>query len=240
MGDTFTESLPLDWLAPYVEQMEASPHIWQILTKRPRRMLKFFSDLGRVPANFWLGVSVIDPRAFRGRMDAMLAIRERFPFARTFASWEPVISPLPWREEDLRALDWLIYGGASGPGAKECDSRMIENHLPRCREYGVAPFVKQLGSNPVGVGDLASRKGSDMREWPLRDGLEHEGMAAGLLANWLTEQPSRAVLYRSAASIARQLGKPEEARKLATEGLRGAIHPEIIAELEEILAEVES
>src|SRR2546422_6701998 len=34
MGDTFSEDLPVDWLAPYLDQLEASPHIYIVLTKR--------------------------------------------------------------------------------------------------------------------------------------------------------------------------------------------------------------
>src|SRR5262245_31262275 len=41
MGDTFTEGLALDWLAPHLPRMAASPHQWLLLTKRPRRMAEF-------------------------------------------------------------------------------------------------------------------------------------------------------------------------------------------------------
>ena len=47
MGDTFTEELPLDWLRPHLLQMEESPHRWLILTKRPRRMRRFFEQVDR-------------------------------------------------------------------------------------------------------------------------------------------------------------------------------------------------
>lgn len=178
MGDTFTESLPLDWLLPYVPAMEASPHIWQFLTKRPVRMLKFFEQLGRVPRNFWLGCSVIERRAFRGRMDSMLRLQRAFPRARLFVSWEPMIEPLPWTDEDICAASWLLLGGESGHGARACDTGLIREAIGFCRRAGTAPFVKQLGSAPYRTTNivpspvlpeylrLRSRKGGDPAEWP--------------------------------------------------------------------------
>ena len=41
MGDAFTVSLPLDWLAPYLPAIARSPHRHLFLTKRPDRAAEF-------------------------------------------------------------------------------------------------------------------------------------------------------------------------------------------------------
>lgn len=190
MGDTFTESLPLDWLLPYIPAMEASPHIWQFLTKRPYRMLKFFEQLGRVPANFWLGCSLIERKAFRSRMDAMRRLQKAFPFARLFGSWEPMIEPLPWTDDDICTFSWLILGGESGTNVRPCDIEWIRDAIGFCRRADTKAFVKQLGSHvvtsgcsspgqhwPAGVkrtdkyngnfrAHLVDKKGGSPAEWP--------------------------------------------------------------------------
>ena len=74
-----------------------------------------------------------------------------------------------------RHLDWVIVGGESGPGARPFDIAWARDIIRQCRVAGVAPFVKQLGSDPRegnrnGSGyvrlRLKDRKGGDMSEWP--------------------------------------------------------------------------
>lgn len=48
-------------------------------------------------------------------------------------------------------------------------------------------------------------------------------------------QPFRSVLYRSAAEMALQLGKTDEAIELATEGLSQCFHKELRQELLDVL-----
>jgi protein gp37 len=85
------------------------------------------------------------------------------------------------------ALDWVIVGGESGPGARPCRIAWIRSIVRQCEAAGVPVFVKQLGSKPEGdptpppiynpetgvtrhrvmqVVDIRSRKGSDPSEWP--------------------------------------------------------------------------
>ena len=68
-----------------------------------------------------------------------------------------------------RAIDWLIVGGESGPGARVCEVGAVKNMVRQCAAFDVPCFVKQLGSKPVWMGEplkLKSRKGSDPAEWP--------------------------------------------------------------------------
>ena len=63
----------------------------------------------------------------------------------------------------------------------------------------------------------------------LEKALQLESKAASLVP--LELEPTRSVLYRSAASLALEAGKPAEARELAAEGLRGQPPMELREEL---------
>jgi tetratricopeptide (TPR) repeat protein len=71
-----------------------------------------------------------------------------------------------------------------------------------------------------------------------RQALPYEAKAAAMLFDRLDAEPSRSVLYRSAASLALQCGEYEEAERLIATGLAGHPPDEIAAELRDLLAEV--
>ncbi len=87
----------------------------------------------------------------------------------------------PSEAEALPALDWVIVGGESGPGARPCDVEWLRSLVTQCRESETPIFVKQLGARirwgKLG-GDLGSAmdsrvaggvthsKGADPTEWP--------------------------------------------------------------------------
>lgn len=59
----------------------------------------------------------------------------------------------------LNKLHWVIAGGESGPGARQCHVGWIRSIVKQCAAAGVACFVKQLGSKIVIRNDSFS-------EWP--------------------------------------------------------------------------
>lgn len=63
------------------------------------------------------------------------------------------------------AVDWIIIGGESGPGARPFDLAWGRRVVEQCASAGVAAFFKQAGSNPIGL-RLRDRSGGDMAEWP--------------------------------------------------------------------------
>ena len=175
MGDTFTESLPLDWLAPHIPAMAAAPCIWMMLTKRARRMRRFWEAYGPVPSNFWLMTSVTGA-ATAGRVAELAAI----PDAARLVSYEPM---LEWLDLPLTGIDGVIFGGESGPDARPTPIEWIRRGVAECRAAGASPFVKQLGALPLydaQPGDHGTRvravdghlclslsdpKGGDWSEW---------------------------------------------------------------------------
>lgn len=121
MSDLFHEQIPFGFIAQVFAVMALCPqHQFQVLTKRPERMLEFFSDYAaggrhiweagqgiRMPRgtdkpapgwplpNVWLGVSVEDQRTADERIHLLL----QTPAAVRWISAEPLLGPV-----DLRYL----------------------------------------------------------------------------------------------------------------------------------------
>ena len=204
-SDMFHEALDDDAIdRAFAVMADASRHTFQVLTKRADRLPRFLGDEKRrrtriagwlkgnhfacaddcsvwlntwpVP-NVWLGVSVED-RAHKGRIEALRAT----PAAVRFLSLEPLLEDLG--DLDLLGISWVIVGGESGIDARMCDLGWIRSIVRQCRAAGVAVFVKQVGSAPVGSCcdvlppnvdfhdtpryqiPIKNRKGADPSEWP--------------------------------------------------------------------------
>ena len=78
---------------------------------------------------------------------------------------------------EATGIAWIIVGGESQQGggkARPFDLAWARTTIEQCRAAGVAPFVKQLGSNPVretihkdyGRFNFKDRAGADPVEWP--------------------------------------------------------------------------
>lgn len=65
-------------------------------------------------------------------------------------------------------LDWTIIGGESGPRARPFDLAWARSIVAQCRAAGVAPFVKQLGSNAIYSPTDGAREESSA-PWPTKD-----------------------------------------------------------------------
>lgn len=72
-----------------------------------------------------------------------------------------------------RPLDWVIIGGESGHGARECEVSWIRRIVSDCQRAGTPVFVKQLGAHArdqdhfsAATENLRHKKGADMSEWP--------------------------------------------------------------------------
>jgi len=148
MGDTFTASLPDDWLAPELRIMAASPHQWILLTKRADRQREF-SLRHTLPPNVWAGVSITSPQDQRLRYLMQTRARVRW------VSYEPILAPVDWRPwlggDGRVGLDWIIVGGASGPNyqSRMMNLTWLADTVTQCREANVPLFVKQdSGRNP--------------------------------------------------------------------------------------------
>ncbi|MCU1325625.1 MAG: hypothetical protein JWN34_995 [Bryobacterales bacterium] len=189
LSDLFHEGLTDERIDRVFAVMALCPqHTFQVLTKRPERMLEYLSSVplnsGPLP-NLWLGVSCEDQDTASARIPLLL----QTPAAVSFVSYEPALGPVDFtrlsdgRINSLNAvyvtgenLDWIIVGGESGPGARPFDIQWARSTIAQCKAAGVACFVKQLGAKPFGwkfphlpdsdISPLKDRKGGDPLEWP--------------------------------------------------------------------------
>jgi protein gp37 len=139
MSDLFHDDVPAQFVARVWAVMEKTPHhTYQVLTKRPERMLAIVQ--GKLPTlpNVWLGTSVEDANVLR-RLDAL----RKTPASIRFVSFEPLIGSVA--DADLAGIHWAIVGGESGPRARPMEEKWIEEIYALCDAEGTAFFFKQWG-----------------------------------------------------------------------------------------------
>lgn len=140
MSDLFQEDLDERVISQIWRVMQSAHwHSFQILTKRPDRMLDVLSRPG-IPAlpNVWLGTSV-ESKDYLDRIDLL----RRVPAQVRFISFEPLIGPIV--DPDLAGIHWAIVGGESGPYARPMEQWWAEALRDACKGQGVAFFFKQWG-----------------------------------------------------------------------------------------------
>lgn len=158
MSDMFHEGVSAISLDLMFDVMRRCPqHTFQILTKRPGRMLIYTAMRQPLP-NVWLGTSVED----RKRKDRIDVLR-KVPAAVRFLSLEPLLDDL--EELDLTGIHWVIVGGESGPGARPYDLQWARDIIRQCKAAGVPVFHKQVGRNP-----FSKTKEPPFDHWALSDG----------------------------------------------------------------------
>jgi protein gp37 len=141
MSDLFHEQVSDAFILQVWQVMRDTPHHhYQILTKRPERMVKIVSDLiDDVLPNVWLGTSVEDAEAV-DRIEHLRAV----PAAIRFISFEPLIGPVG--DVDLTDIHWAIVGGESGRNARPIREEWIDEIHDQCIESDTAFFFKQWGT----------------------------------------------------------------------------------------------
>lgn len=107
---------------------------WLLLTKRPECIVASLPE-GGLPSNVWLGVSV-ENQSSAHRIATLANIKATV----LFVSYEPALGPLKF---DVRLVDWLIYGGESGPNFRRDDPQWARDWERRCVENDVPYFYKQ-------------------------------------------------------------------------------------------------
>lgn len=149
------------------------------------------SATGHWASNLWLGTTTEDQRRADERIPHLLAA----PALVRFLSSEPLLGPvdigayLPdaglrsrtsgeWKQAP--AIDWVIVGAESGPGARTMEIGWARAIVEQCSAHRTACFVKQLGHRPLARSrydmSAASFKAADDHGWT-----EHAGPVTLLL-----------------------------------------------------------
>lgn len=186
MSDMFGEFVPFEYIAAVWGIMAAAPqHTFQVLTKRAERLYAWHEWMWKqwrhaFLRNVWLGVSVEDRKYGLPRIDEL----RKVPAAVRFLSVEPLLEDLG--PIDLTDIHWVVIGGESGHGARECKAAWMRSIVKQCRAQHVPVFVKQGGAafsdEQHGIAGyslkvpkeaaalialrLADRKGGDLLELP--------------------------------------------------------------------------
>lgn len=140
MSDLFQDNSDESFICQVWRVMEeASWHSFQILTKRPERMLEVLSksDFPTLP-NVWLGTSV-ENADYVSRIELLRQV----PAHIRFVSFEPLVGPIV--DPNLAGIHWAIVGGESGPRARSMQEWWVEQLHDACQRQSVAFFFKQWG-----------------------------------------------------------------------------------------------
>jgi len=140
MSDLFQEKADGKFIRRVWQVMQrAHWHSFQVLTKRPERMLSLLSNpVFPLLPNVWLGTSV-ESEDYLERIE----ILRRVPASIRFVSFEPLLSPIA--DPDLSGIHWAIVGGESGPRARPMEAWWVEELRDACQRQRVAFFFKQWG-----------------------------------------------------------------------------------------------
>ena len=152
MSDLFHEEIPLEFIQSVFQTIKRTPqHTYQILTKRPERMVELTPHL-EFHKNIWLGVSV-ESQGYISRIDLLRQV----PANVRFLSCEPLLGSLYL---DLTNIHWVIVGGESGQKHRPMNIEWAEDIRDQCRRSKVAFFFKQVGgrTSKAGGNSLDGRK----------------------------------------------------------------------------------
>jgi protein gp37 len=139
MSDLFHRKVSLEFIKQVFEVMnENTHHIFQVLTKRPKRVLELQDEL-LWSHNIWLGTSVENNKVL-DRVDTLRKTKAKIKFL----SCEPLLGSL--NELNLEGIDWVIVGGESGPNARPMKEEWVLEIMDNCKSNQVSFFFKQWGT----------------------------------------------------------------------------------------------
>ncbi len=167
MTDLFHEDVPDEFIGAVWAGMAVSRHVFQILTKRPERMLRWCNKQTALK-NVWLGVSIENQRAADERIPLLL----QTPAAVRFLSCEPLLGQIDFFNADgdgLRGgmkgqIHQIIVGGESGKNFRAMNPDWARSVHDQCKSAGIPFFYKQTsGMRP---GTEPALDGIEYHEFP--------------------------------------------------------------------------
>ncbi len=144
MSDLFHEDSTREFVRRCFDVMvSADWHIYQVLTKRPKRMRVFSNEFARryghdIPQHIWMGTSV-ENSLTTNRIDRLREVRCEM----RFVSFEPLLGPIDG--VNLEGIDWAIIGGESGHNYRKVEKEWVVDLIRQCKRQRVKVFFKQWG-----------------------------------------------------------------------------------------------
>lgn len=179
MSDLFHENVPVSFIKKVFKVMNDTPHhTYQVLTKRPER-LKEINNLVNWSRNIWLGVSCENQETTNSRIPLLCTTDAKV----RFVSFEPLLGEIDLYHDDVidcfvkygknmteehatNLVNWAIVGGESGHNARPISLDDIVDLVDNLQEFGVATFVKQLGTQLAKELKMSTKKGNVFSEFP--------------------------------------------------------------------------
>ncbi len=186
LADVFDNAVDPQWRADLFELIAATPNLdWLLLTKRignVGNMLPVPFDFDKHYPNVWIGATIVNQVEADRDIPKLLDVPARV----RFLSMEPLLGPVDLTHievfggdaeiyplkgttdcvddegaptDDVPALDWVIVGGESGPGARPMHPDWARSLRDQCEAAGVPFLFKQWG------------------EWGEPDSIERTGIA---------------------------------------------------------------
>lgn len=138
MSDLFHKDVSSDFILEVFNTMNiADWHVFQVLTKRPERLLELDKFINWTD-NIWMGVSV-ESNEYVNRIRLLKKSKAKVKFI----SFEPLLGNIA--KVSLKNIDWVITGGESGPKARPVKEEWIRGTRDLCIKYDVPFFFKQWG-----------------------------------------------------------------------------------------------
>jgi protein gp37 len=163
MGDLFLEGRPDALIDRTLSTIAAGPHVGLVLSKRPRRMRKYFtalslSEIERWQRRMWLGFSVENQEWFDKRWRHMHHLASAG--WTVFCSISPMLGPvtLPPDFLALGSRGWVIVAGEEGrhEDCRDMPADWLRDVRDQCKAAGVPLFVKQMSRRKPVRPDLFS------------------------------------------------------------------------------------
>lgn len=159
MSDLFHAEISFDVIRTIWDVMVTNPrHTYQILTKRPERLLEFCKHESvrlfaegyekingwafEIPNFIWVGTSAETQKDMDERLPMLLRLNAKVKIL----SLEPLLSEIKIPIDMLKQISWVIIGAESIGNAigRECKLSWIKNLVDECETFGVPVFVKQI------------------------------------------------------------------------------------------------
>ena len=198
LADVFDNAVDPQWRADLFELIRATPNLdWLLLTKRignVGNMLPVPFDFDRHFPNVWIGATIVNQAEADRDIPKLLQVPARV----RFLSMEPLLGPVDLTSievfggdaeifplkgttncvndegepaDDVPALDWVIVGGESGPGARPMHPDWARSLRDQCEAAGVPFLFKQWGEwadisvAGIGASGPITNRAGDVMNW---------------------------------------------------------------------------
>lgn len=151
-------------------------HIFQILTKRPERIIDHLPTYwDAIRDRVWLGTSIGNQKGIQRLHDLISPIQPGIKFLSLEPLHGEIVLPLSDAvdigHQVKHLVDWVIVGGESGHDTgkyryRPCELEWIEKIVEDCRRNHIPVFVKQLGTHLSKKLKMSDRHGGNIDEFP--------------------------------------------------------------------------